>query len=142
MNPRPKDKWKEPEQIGVIPVGTFRINYLSKSRKKNKFGAKKQTFNGAKYDSTLEAKVAEDLEWQVKSGDLVEVKRQVKIPLYVNGIVITSYYIDFVTIDKHGSKKYIEVKGFETEVWKIKWKLCQALRDQIDPGAEWVIIKK
>lgn len=142
MNPQPKDKWKDKQQDSIIPVGAFRVDYLSGWRKKSKYGAKKQTFNGDKYDSTFEAKVAEDLAWQLKSGDLIEVKRQVKIPLYVNGVLIASYYIDFVTTDKHGAKKYIEVKGFETELWKIKWKLCQALRSQIDPGAEWVIIKK
>lgn len=142
MNPQPKEKWKAQKESNVIPVATFRVNYLSGTKKKNKYNAKKQSFNGVKYDSTLEAKVAEDLEWQLKAGELVEVKRQVKIPIYVNGVLVCSYYIDFVTTDKHGSKKYIEVKGLETELWKLKWKLCQALSNQIDPGAEWVIIKK
>jgi hypothetical protein len=142
MNPRPKEKWTEQKQDSIIPVGDFRVNYLSGFRKKNKYGAKKQTYNGDKYDSTFEAKVAEDLDWQLKSGDLIRVERQVKIPLYVNEVLICNYYIDFITEDKHGARKYIEVKGMETSTWKLKWKLCQALKNQIDPGAEWLIIKQ
>lgn len=139
MNPRPKDKWK-PES-NVIPVTEYRQKCLSKSGKKNKYNAKKQTYNGRKYDSTLEAKVAEELDWQLKKGELVEVKEQVKIPLIVKGVLICTYICDFKTVDKHGGIKYIEAKGMELPVWRIKKKLFLALLQEIDPGAEFKIIK-
>lgn len=140
FNPQPKDKDK-PKQDNLIPVAEYRVNYLKGTGKKNKYGAKKQSYNGVKYDSTLEAKVAEDLDWQLKVGDLVEVKRQVKIPLMVNKVLICNYYCDFRTVDKHGQVKYVEAKGMELPVWLIKKKLFLAMLPEIDNGAVFEIIK-
>jgi hypothetical protein len=140
MKSYPKDKDK-PKPVSTMSVESYRTNYLKSSGKKNKYKAKRQEYNGQKYDSTLEAKVAEDLDWQLKSGDLVEVKRQVKIPLMVNGILITTYYCDFKVIDKYGQVKYVEAKGMELPVWIIKKKLFLALLQEIDPGATFEMIK-
>jgi hypothetical protein len=140
FNPQPKDKDKvKPE--GLIPVAEYRVNYLKGSGKKNKYKAKKQAYNGVKYDSTLEAKVAEDLDWQLKAGELIEVKRQVKIPLMVNRIVICNYYCDFRVVDKHGQVIYIEAKGLELPLWILKKKLFLALLPEIENGATFQMIK-
>ena len=140
FNPRPKEKDK-PKPDNLMPVAEYRQNFLKGSGKKNKYKAKKQTYNGVKYDSTLEAKVAEDLDWQLKSGDLIEVKRQVKIPLMVNRVLIANYYCDFRVIDKYGQVKYVEAKGLELPLWKMKKKLFLALLPEIDNGAVFEIIK-
>lgn len=140
FNPQPKDKDK-PKNNNLIPVTQYRENYLKGSGKKNKYSAKKQNYNGVKYDSTLEAKVAEDLDWQLKSGDLVEVKRQVKVPLMVNKVLICTYYCDFRVVDKYGQVKYVEAKGIELPVWKIKKRLFLALLQEIDPGAVLEVVK-
>jgi len=140
FNPQPKDKDK-PQPSGVIPVSEYRVNFLKCSGKKNKYQAKKQTYNGNKYDSTLEAKVAEDLDWQLKSGDLKEVKRQVKIPLMVNKVLICNYYCDFRVVDKHGAVRYVEAKGMELPIWVMKKKLFLALLPYIEPGATFEMIK-
>lgn len=141
FNPQPKEKDK-PKPDNQMSVQEYRISQFKGTKKKNKYGAKKQTYNGNKYDSTLEAKVAEDLDWQLKRGDLIEVKRQVKIPLLVNKILICNYYCDFRVIDKHGQVKYIEVKGMELPVWQIKKKLFLALLPEIDNGSTFEIIKQ
>jgi hypothetical protein len=39
----------------------YRVNYFSKTKRKNKYNAKKQEFGGRKYDSKFEARYAEDL---------------------------------------------------------------------------------
>jgi hypothetical protein len=141
MNPRPKDKWKEkPENL--IPVQQYRTNYLSQTKKKGKLTSKKQTYNGNKYDSTFEAKVAEELDWQLKAGDLVAVQRQVKMPLIVNGVLVCTYYVDFKTVDKHGQVNYVEAKGFSTQLWILKKKLFCALLPILDPGATYQVIKQ
>jgi hypothetical protein len=140
MNPRPKDKWKE-KPDNLIPVASYRQNYLSKTKKKNKFNAKSQVYNDVRYDSQLEAKVAENLDWQLKAGELVEVKRQVKVPLHVNGVFITNYYVDFRTVDKHGQVNYVEAKGIETKDFLIKKRIFIALLPEIDNGATYEIIK-
>jgi hypothetical protein len=140
FNPQPKDKDKlKPDNL--IPVSEYRVNYLKGSGKKNKYAAKKQTYNGQKYDSTLEAKVAEDLDWRLKAGELVEVKRQVKIPLMVNRILICNYYCDFRTVDRNGQVTYVEAKGMELPLWQVKKKLFLALLPEIDNGAVFQMIK-
>lgn len=140
MRPCPKDKWK-PKPDNVMPVGEYRVNYLKKAGKKNKYNARKQVYNGVKYDSTLEAKVAEDLDWRLRSGELVEVKRQVKIPLRVAGVLICTYYCDFRTVDRHRQVTYVEAKGLEMPLWQVKKKLFLALLPEIDPGATFEIVK-
>lgn len=140
MNPQPKDKWKE-KPDNIIPVSSYRENYLNKVKKKVKINNKRQEYNGNKYDSKLEARVAEELDWRLKSGELVEVKRQVKISIDVNGAHICNYYLDFRTVDKYGQVNYIEVKGFETMHWQLKKRLFIALLQELDPGATYEIIK-
>ena len=137
----PKDKDKLPP-VEIIPASEYRQNYLSGWRTKNKYGAKKQTYNGIKYDSTFEAKVAEELDWRLKAGELVEVKRQVKCALHVGTVLITNYYVDFRTVDKNGQVNYIEAKGFETAEWKIKKRLFMALLPIMDPGATYEVVKQ
>lgn len=140
FNPQLKDKDK-PKPENIIPVAEYRVNFLKHSGKKNKYGAKKQAYNGVKYDSTLEAKVAEDLDWQLKSGDLIEVKRQVKIPLMVGKVLICNYYCDFRTVDKYGHVEFVEAKGMELPLWLVKKKLFLALLPEIEPGATFKMIK-
>jgi hypothetical protein len=140
FNPQPKDKWKD-KPDNLIPVSEYRVNFLKSSGKKNKYKAKKQVYNGVKYDSTLEAKVAEDLDWQLKAGELIDIKRQVKIPLMVRGVLICNYYCDFKVIDKHGQTIYVEAKGMELPLWQLKKKLFLALLPEIDNGAVFQMIK-
>jgi hypothetical protein len=59
---------------------------------------------------------------RVKSWD-----RQFKISLDVNGVHIANYFIDFVVEFEDGRKEFWEVKGMETDLWKLKWKLTKAL---------------
>lgn len=135
-----KDK-DRPKPENLIPVASYRVNYLSKAGKKNKYKAVKIDFKGIRFDSKLEARVFEDLEFQRLSGHLIEIKRQVKIPLEVNGVLICTYYCDFRVIDKHGQVKYVEAKGMVLPVYALKKKLFLALLPFIDNGAIFEEIK-
>jgi hypothetical protein len=107
----------------------------------NKYNNTPQLYNGNRYDSKKEAEFAKELDLRVKGKDLKSWERQVKIPLTVNGKHITNYYIDFKLTNKDGSIEFVEIKGFETETWRLKWKLFEALIDEIEPGAELIVIK-
>ena len=85
-----------------------------------------------KNDSKFEAGVAQSLELRKKAGDILDYQEQVKIPLIVNGFLVCNYYIDFVIQHVGGETEYLEAKGFSTPVWKLKWKLFEALYDK--PG--------
>ena len=105
--------------------------------KKNKYGAVKQTVDGYSYMSKLEANYAVELNWRIKAEDIKSYRRQVKIPIIVCGKLICNYYIDFVVLLNDGTEEWTEVKGMDTEVWKMKWKLVQA----IWPERKWLLVR-
>lgn len=108
----------------------------------NKYGAKKSSYNGMKFDSKGEAGYCEQLDWRIKAGEIQGYERQVKIELKVNGVLICNYYADFVVTDKHGAKEVHEYKGFLTKDFQLKWRLLQALKDELFPeGVELIMIK-
>jgi hypothetical protein len=96
-------------------------------KKYSKFNNKKTVFNGLVYDSKFEAGYAGELALRLKVKEIKKIERQVRIPLDVNGFHICSYIADFVVTNKDGSKEIHETKGFATEVFRLKWKLLEAL---------------
>lgn len=109
--------------------------------KRNKYGAKSTQYGGVYYHSKFEAAYAKELDWRLKAKDIKSWERQVKISLDVNGKHICNYFIDFKVIHNDDSVEYVEVKGFETDVWRLKWKLFEAIFNEIEPGAVLSIVK-
>jgi hypothetical protein len=107
----------------------------------NKYRAKKQEYDGKYYHSKGEAAYAQELDWRKKAGEIQSWERQVKIDLRVNGIHICNYYIDFRVTLKDGTVQYHEYKGVETPDWRIKWNLLNATINEIEPGAELIVVK-
>lgn len=92
-----------------------------------KYHNKRQEYGGHSYMSKLEADIAWQLDMRIKAGEVESYKRQVKIPLTVKGKHICNYFIDFVVKCTDGTTEYLEAKGFETDVWRMKWKIFEAL---------------
>lgn len=65
----------------------------------------------------------------VDSGVIARVERQYRLEFRLNGRLVTRYIIDFVLHMRDGSVRLVEVKGFATPDWKIKWRLLQAMVD-------------
>jgi len=107
----------------------------------NKYKAEKQTFGGRSYHSKKEADYACNLEWRKKAGEIKEIIPQYKLDIRVNGKHITNYFIDFKIVLADDSVELIEVKGFSTDVWRLKWRLTEALIDEIEPGSKLVLVK-
>jgi len=105
--------------------------------KRNKYGSSKQTYNGYSYDSKLEASYAQELDWLIKAGEVKKWERQHKISIDINGVHITNYYIDFKVYFTDGRIEYHEVKGWPSEVWRLKFKLSKAMY----PDYKFVVIK-
>ena len=103
----------------------------------NKYGAKKTVYNGITYHSKFEAEYAKNLDWRLKAKDIAGWDRQMKIPLAVNGKHICNYFIDFTIVHNDRTVEHVEVKGMETEVWKLKWKMFLAIYKKERP--EWLI---
>ena len=96
-------------------------------RRANKYGAKTKEYNGRYYHSKLEAYYAKHLDLLLKAKEIKEVIPQFKVSLDVSGYHIANYYVDFLVTNNDDSQELWEVKGMETEVWRLKWKLTEAL---------------
>ena len=96
-------------------------------QKNTYYNVKKQ----GKYDSKFEAGKGQELELLLKAKQIKGFDTQVKIPLVVNGYHLCNYYIDFVIYHLNGTTEYLETKGLATDVWKLKWKLFEALYSDI-----------
>lgn len=100
-------------------------------RPKGKYGNYSATYNGYTYMSRKEALYAAELDTLKKAyypkDRVVSFERQVKCSLDINGKHICNYYMDFVVKYADGHEEWHEVKGYATDVWKLKAKLFQAL---------------
>lgn len=105
-------------------------------KKKNKYNASKTEYKGNLYDSKREARHAQELDLLIKAGEVEKWERQHKIEIEVEGNHICNYFIDF-KVWKPGGIEYHEVKGKETAIWKMKWKLVHT----IYPEWKFVLIK-
>jgi len=95
----------------------------------NKFHAIKTEYGGVRYDSKREAEYARelDLRMHAQGKDRVETwERQIRFPLIVNGLKICTYVCDFLVRYADGRRELVEVKGMQTEIFKLKLKLFRA----------------
>jgi len=92
----------------------------------NKYKNVNKLYNGYMYMSKAEAEYAFELDCRVKAKEIIKWDRQVKLDLRANDIHICNYYVDFKAWLADGGIELIEVKGFETAVWKLKVKIMEA----------------
>lgn len=84
--------------------------------KRNKFNASKTEVDGFKFDSKKEARYYSELKLRVRSGEVLFFLRQV--PLHLSGN--TRYVCDFVEFHTDETIHFIDVKGRETDMFKMK----------------------
>ena len=98
---------------------------------RSKYKAKKTIVDGMKFDSMKEAQRYRELKFLEKAGAIKGLQRQVKfvlIPKQVDKRTKKtlerelSYYADFVYY-MHGERIVEDVKGYKTDVYKLKRKL-------------------
>lgn len=97
------------------------------ARRGSKYGAKTQVYGDRKYHSRKEAGRAAELDLLLKAGEIKTIIPQYKVDLKVYGVHICNYYPDFYVEWTNGDIEIIEVKGFATELWRLKWKLFEAI---------------
>jgi hypothetical protein len=95
--------------------------------RKSKYGNKFEKRGGTIYDSKMEARYSEQLELRRLAGEIKEIHPQHCLRLDIDGNHICKYYVDFRVVLADGSEQFHEVKGFETDVWRIKWKMALAI---------------
>jgi transcription initiation factor TFIIIB Brf1 subunit/transcription initiation factor TFIIB len=113
----------------------------------NKYGAKKQEFNGKIYDSKFEASVAGDLELRKRAGDILDYDIQYKVEAQAfdaNGkLAFTEKHkVDFRIHHTDGSYELYEAKGVETDNYKFKRKCLENLWLPLHPDHIYTVIKQ
>jgi hypothetical protein len=112
-------------------------------KKRSKFRAVKVTCpeTGDVFDSKGEYKRWLVLKRQWQDGEIRSLRRQVELPLKVNGVLIAVYKADFAYEDD--DERVVEdFKGFETPEFNLKRKLVKAIhgidlyltRERLDVG--------
>lgn len=100
-------------------------------RRFSKYNAKKVEVDGIKFDSKVEAEYYLHLKEMQEKKEIQGFERQVKMTLqdsfYLEGVKgkirAITYVVDFKVTENDGSITYIDVKGIETDVFKMKRKM-------------------
>lgn len=102
-------------------------------RSKNKFNAKKTWIDSIRFDSQMEANHYQDLKLLEAAGIIAELEIQKELVLTVNGHQICIYIADFFFKNLENDRWTVgETKGKETDAFRLKWKLSQALYPNYD----------
>lgn len=96
----------------------------------SKYNNKKVKYKGIVFDSVKERNYYMYLEGLLQAGEITDLQLQVKYELQprfkaVNGKTIRpiTYIADFVYKNKDGKTVIVDVKGFRTDVYKLKKKI-------------------
>lgn len=93
----------------------------------SKFGNVATMIGDKRFASKAEAKRYSDLFYLERAGEISDLKLQPRYPLEVNGQKVCTYVADFSYLDKTGLPVTEDVKGVETDVFKIKARLFRAV---------------
>lgn len=96
---------------------------------RSKFGNKVTEYKGVKYHSKKEAHYAMMLDALIKRGEVLSWQGQVSFPIVIGEAKICTYICDFVVEYSDGRQEVVDVKGFKTDIYRLKKKLVEALFD-------------
>lgn len=93
--------------------------------KPKKYRNKITVVDGITFDSGIEARRWFERVWAQKRGEISELRRQVDIPIYVNGVEVCFWRADHVYME-NGVEVWEDVKGKATDLYLLKKKLIEA----------------
>jgi hypothetical protein len=131
-NGRLKENELLPEYKALLDTKGMEIKLkLKGSTRDNKYNNQIVEYNGYKYQSKKEADYARGLDFGLKAGTVEYWKGQVKFKCEVNGTHVCNYFLDF-EVGRPSAVEYIDVKGVQTDVFKLKKRLVEALNWKYD----------
>jgi len=103
----------------------------NKTRRPNKYFAKKTIAMGLTFDSRWEAERWGQLKAMERAGVVTQLERQIKFPLEINEQKICDYIADFRYLleEENGLSKLVveDAKGVQTPEFKLKKKMMKAI---------------
>ena len=110
-------------------------------KKPHKYRAKRTIVDGKAYPSKLEASYGKNLGMLERGGAIKSWRQHPTVGLYVNDKLICNYALDFEIIHNDDSVELVEVKGFKTRDWAIKWKLFEAIWEVDHPEVKRTLVR-
>jgi hypothetical protein len=107
----------------------------------NKYHAKTCFYNGFWYESNFEANYPMTLDMRLKAKGIDSWERQYPVRIMYNGEKICSLWVDFHVKQNDGSYELVEVKGFETDVYKLKKRLLEIMWPHDHPDHTYPVVK-
>lgn len=113
----------------------------------NKYGAKRQEFNGKLYDSKFEAATAQSLELRKLGKDILDYDTQYKIEAMAyrsDGVpaFMVKHKVDFRIHHHDGSYELLEAKGIETDDYKWRRKFLEHIWLPEHPDHTYTVVKQ
>jgi hypothetical protein len=99
---------------------------ISMTEKRSKYGAIKTEVDGYIFHSRKEAARYQELKLLEMAGEIQNLTLQPPYPCFVGGKLICTYVADFSYRDR-ASFRVEDVKGYKTDVYKLKKKLVEAI---------------
>jgi hypothetical protein len=95
--------------------------------KRSKYHNVRTQVGGVSFASRREAEAWVKLLAAQKAGRITNLRRQVRFPLQVNGVLVCVYVADFAWDDPDWDRVVADAKGYKTDVYKLKRKLMKAV---------------
>jgi hypothetical protein len=112
----------------TIAAHDFRKQWWRGQRRPQKYGAKPERTEDGYFASQRELQHWHISKLREKAGEIRNLERQVRFRLEINGVHICDYIADEAHFE--GERRVvIDVKGVETDVFKLKRKLMKALHN-------------
>lgn len=129
----------KPHVVGGVHWGEHELWAQFPTEKKSKYSNEKTIVDGHEFMSKREAKYYSELKLLQRAGEIFDLVLQPKFPIVMNGQVICNVIADFSFEEKAnlGRRVVVDVKGFWTDVSRLKWKMAKASY----PSHDWRIIK-
>lgn len=108
---------------------------------KMKYNSTRTEYNGRWYDSGAEAQYAAELDMRMRAGEIEAWVPQKRFEFVVNGVYICSHKVDFELTMSDGTIELHEVKGRESEDWRIRKNLLLATIVNPNPNMTYQVIK-
>jgi len=97
---------------------------------RHKYGAKAVVIDGKTFPSKAEGRRYEELKLMQREGIIRDLQLQPRYPIRISGVLVTTYVADFRYFDVERGQEVVEdVKGFVTDVYKLKKKLVKLVHD-------------
>lgn len=81
--------------------------------------------DGVRFDSRKEARRHQELQLEQRAGGITDLQRQVRFPIVVNGLLITTFVANHV-YQRNGLRVVEDTKGVRTREYRLKAKLMRA----------------